>query len=121
MARPKVTGRQLKTKRKNPTTFNLGGKEYEVKLDFNVMSELEEVYGDISKAFTDLQKQKIKAIRALIYSIIKVEDENVTLKEVGSLLNTDFMAEFSAKMGIVLNDSMPEKTEEYEEAEEAKN
>jgi len=44
---------------------------------------LEEVYGDLNKAFDDLQSMKLKAVRALIYAAVKVEDEEITLKTVG--------------------------------------
>lgn len=47
---------------------------------------MEEVYGYINKAFEDLQFIKIKVIRAPLYSVIKVEDDNVTLKSLGNLL-----------------------------------
>lgn len=119
----KIKGNQLKTKKTNVTTFNLGGKEYKMDFNFNVMSELEEVYGDINKAFEDLQSMKIKAIRALIYSIVKVDNEEMTLKEVGELLNMSFMTEFATKMGVVMADSMPAKSEinEFDEENEIKN
>ena len=119
----RVTAKQLKTNKVNTTTFTLGDKEYEMKFDFNVMCELEEVYGDISLAMEDLQKTKVKAIRALIYSIIKIEDDSVTLKGIGAMLDMNFITEFSTKFGnkmsVVLEDSMPAKTEGDEE--EAKN
>jgi len=67
----------------------------------NTFCELEEVYGDINQAFEDLQNRKIKAIRALIYSAIKVENENVTLKEVGQMLTLSDME----KLGTAINDS----------------
>lgn len=59
----------------------------------NTFCELEEVYGDINKAFEDLQNRKIKAIRALIYSAIKAEYESVTLKEVGRMLTLIYLKE----------------------------
>lgn len=77
----------------------------------NIFCELEEVYGDINKAFEDLQNRKIKAIRALIYLAVKAENENVTLKEVGQILTLQDMEE----MGIAINEalcvSMPEAGE----------
>jgi hypothetical protein len=64
--------------------FKLGNKEYELKLNMNTFCELEEVYGDLNAAFEDLQNMKIKAVRALIYSAVKVEDDTVTLKAIGN-------------------------------------
>ena len=48
--------------------FNLGGKEYELRFNMNTFCELEEIYGDLNKAFDDLQAMKIKAIRAHFFS-----------------------------------------------------
>ncbi|URZ06767.1 hypothetical protein [Clostridium felsineum] len=104
-----VKGKELKTNKKDVPTFILDGKEYKIVMDFNVLSELEEIYGNIDKAFDDIQALKIKALRAVIYSIVKAENENVTLKEIGKKLDIDFIENFVEKMGIVLNDSMPEK------------
>ncbi|WP_243154686.1 hypothetical protein [Clostridium thermarum] len=56
--------------------INIGNKEYKLKFDMNTFCELEDVYGDINQAFEDLQNKKIKAIRVLIYSAIKAEDES---------------------------------------------
>lgn len=87
--------------------FNLGEKEYELKLNMNTFCELEEIYGDINKAFDDLQLMKFKAIRALIYAAIKVEDESVTLKSVGDLLGLEDMERLGEVINEALNESMP--------------
>ena len=92
--------------------FKLGDKEYELKLDMNVFCNLEEVYDDLDKAFEDLQNKKIKAIRALIYSAVKVEDEDVTLKQVGSMLTLDDMERLGEAITKALDISMPEVTDE---------
>ena len=88
--------------------FKLRAKEYELKFDMNTFCELEEVYGDINQAFEDLQNRKIKAIRALIYSAIKAEDESVTLKEVGRMLTLNDMERLGTVINDALNVAMPE-------------
>ena len=92
--------------------FKLGDKEYELKLDMNVFCNLEEVYDELDKAFEDLQNKKIKAIRALIYSVVKVENEDITLKEVGSMLTLDDMERLGETISEALDISMPEVTDE---------
>ena len=77
----------------------------------NTFCELEEVYGDINQAFEDLQNRKIKAIRALIYSAIKAEDESVTLKEVGRMLTLNDMERLGAAINEALVIAMPEVAE----------
>lgn len=91
--------------------FTLKGKEYDLKFNMNTFCELEEVYGDINKAFDDLQNMKIKAIRALIYSAIKTADETVTLKSVGEMLELSDLERLGNIINIGLKDSMPEVDE----------
>lgn len=91
--------------------INIGNKDYELKFDMNTFCELEEVYGDINQAFEDLQNRKIKAIRALIYSAIKAEDESVTLKEVGKMLTLNDMEKLGTAINEALNVAMPEVEE----------
>ncbi|KEI02993.1 hypothetical protein [Clostridium botulinum] len=88
--------------------ITLGNKEYNLKFNMNTFCELEEVYGDINKAFEDLQLMKVKAIRALIYSVIKVEDENATLKSVGDLLSLKDLENLGTIINEALSNSMPE-------------
>ena len=88
--------------------FILGNKEYELKFNMNTFCELEEVYGDINKAFEDLQLMKIKAIRALLYAAIKVEDDTVTLKSVGDLLQLGDLERLGTVINEALSESMPE-------------
>ena len=91
--------------------FTLGNKEYELKLNMNTFCELEEIYGDINKAFDDLQNMKIKAIRALIYAAIKTQEEDITLKEVGEKLGLKDLERLSAAINKALDSSMPEQDE----------
>lgn len=91
--------------------ITIGNKEYELKFDMNTFCELEQVYGDINQAFDDLQNRKIKAIRALIYSAIKAEDDSVTLKQVGEMLTLSDMEMLGAAINEALEISMPEAEE----------
>jgi hypothetical protein len=88
--------------------FTLEDKEYDLKFNMNTFCELEDIYGDINKAFEDLQNMKVKAIRALIYSSIKVEDENVTLKSVGDSLGLNDLERLGTVINEALNEAMPE-------------
>jgi len=88
--------------------FSLGCKDYEIKLNMNTFCELEDVYGDINLAFEDLQKMKLKAIRALIYASIKVEDEGISLRQVGELLELSDLERLGAAINEALDKAMPE-------------
>jgi len=91
--------------------FKPKGNEYELKFDMNTFCELEEVYSDINKAFEDLENRKIKAIRVLISSTIKAEDESVTLKEVGRMLTLSDMERLGTAINEALVIAIPEVTE----------
>ncbi|RQN12486.1 hypothetical protein EHW71_02400 [Clostridium butyricum] len=91
--------------------ITIGNKGYELKFDMNTFCELEEIYGDINQAFEDLQNRKLKAIRALIYSAIKAEDESVTLREVGKMLTLSDMEKLGTAINEALNIAMPEVEE----------
>jgi len=56
----------------------------------------------------NLRNRKIKAIKALIYSAIKAEDETVTLKEVGKMLTLNDMERLGTAINEALSVAMPE-------------
>lgn len=68
--------------------LTIGGKTFNVSLNFNAMCELEDIYGDINKIFEAISegKGRLKAIRALVYSMISAHYSGYTLKEVGEML-----------------------------------
>lgn len=96
--------------------FKLGDKEYELKLNMNTFCELEEVYGDLNKAFDDLQSMKLKAVRALIYAAVKVEDEEITLKNVGEQLGLNDLERLGTAITEALSKAMPEAEDAQGEA-----
>lgn len=96
--------------------FKLGDKEYNLKLNMNVFCELEEIYGDLNKAFEDLQDMKVKAIRALIYSAVKVEDDTATLMDVGENLGINDLERLGTAINEALNTAMPQAEENMGEA-----
>lgn len=91
--------------------FTLGDKEYELKLNMNTFCELEEIYGDLNEAFEDLQKMKLKAVRALIYAAVKVENQEVTLKAVGEELGINDLERLGTAINESLSKAMPEAEE----------
>ena len=112
-----MKGKELK-KKAIATELKLYDKEYEkeivynIKFDFNAFIELEDVYGDISTAMEEIQTGKLKAVRALVYSAIKVEDPKITLKRVGELLDLNKMEDVMEVINKALAYSMPEKSDD---------
>lgn len=91
--------------------FMLGDKEHEMKFNMNTFCELEEIYGDLNKALDDLKAMKIKAIRALIYAAVKVDDETATLKSIGEKLEIGDLERLGTAINESLGKAMPEVNE----------
>jgi hypothetical protein len=108
-----VKGKELKTKKTDIPSFTFDGEEYQVTFDFNVLCEIENVYPneDVFQALEDLQKPKISAVRAALYAMVKVENEKVTLKDVGKKLDLETLVGMKEKMDIALSNDMPEQEE----------
>ena len=66
--------------------LTIGGKTFNVSLNFNAMCELEDIYGDINKIFEAISEGRLKAIRALVYSMISAHYSGYTLREIGEML-----------------------------------
>lgn len=91
--------------------FMLGDKEHELKFNMNTFCEIEEIYGDLNKFFDDLQDMKIKAIRALIYAAVKIDNEDATLKSVGDKLSIQDLERLGSAINEALSMAMPEANE----------
>jgi hypothetical protein len=84
-----------------------------MKLDLNAMSEFEEITGrslftigaDISQA---------KYIRAIIYSCLKSAKEQITLEEVGELIDADNLAMINERLNALMEKSY-DKNDESED------
>lgn len=96
--------------------FKLGEKEYELKINMNTLCELEEIYGELNSAFDDLQKMKLKAVRALVYAAVRTEDEHITLKTVGEQLGLNDLERLGTAINEALSKAMPEAEETSGEA-----
>jgi len=76
--------------------------------DFNAFIELEEIYGDINKAFKGLEQLKMKPIRDMIWAGLIHEDESLTPKQVGKMLSMANLEEVALKITEALGISLPE-------------
>jgi len=119
MVNKKITAKQLKSNKKEQVV-KVAGRDYTVSFNFGVMGELEEIYGDVNTALAELQKAKIKAITNLMYAIMKQEDgnENLTIRQVGKLLDQNFMSEITSKMGKAMQNDFGEETKEKDLGEQ---
>ena len=111
MATKKVTGKELKgDNAKNK--IMLDGMEYDITLDLNAFAELEEIYGDVTEALDKLKKGSFKAIRAILFAILKSQNDKLTLVKVGKMINMSNIVEITNKLNMTAEQSLPELTEE---------
>jgi len=83
------------------------GVERTIKFDLNAMAELEDKYGSVDAAFEMLDKNSIKALRFILWAGLMHEDENLTEKQVGSLIDMRYMQELMGTLGSALESDMP--------------
>lgn len=118
MATKKVKANDLRKTKNNKIT--LEGQEYDITLDLNAFAELEEIYGDVTEALDGLEKGSFKAIRAILYAILKSQNEELTLLKVGKMINMSNIVEITNKLNETAENSLPELDEgELEEKNES--
>ncbi|MEG0282281.1 MAG: hypothetical protein RR662_03815 [Clostridia bacterium] len=106
--------------------IEIKGIEYDCKLDMNALAELEDIYGDFQLAFARFKEKPNTTVRAIIYAVIKkeyaekacIKESEVTIGEIGSLIELKDLSRLCELVGQLINDSFPEATENIEELEE---
>lgn len=83
------------------------GVERTIKFDLNAMAELEDKFGSVEAAFEQLDNNSIKALRFILWAGLVHEDENLTERQVGSLIDMRFMGELMESLGKAFNEDMP--------------
>lgn len=88
------------------------GKEREIKFTLNAMAELEDKYGSVEEAFKQLESGSIKAIRFMLWAtIVSEDDEELTEKQIGTLIDMQSIGEIMEAMNSASNQDMPQETE----------
>lgn len=103
-----MKGKDLK---KSTITFEYGGEVYPLRLDFNVLAELEDVDPNAYKVLEQASAGSPKGIRALLYANLKCAGLDVSLTDVGAALNCFKADELYKKITQVIQESLPEKTD----------
>ena len=86
-------------------------KPRKLKFDLNAFIELEDLYGSIEDALKEMQegKNKIKAIRAVLWAGLIHEDENLTPKQVGAMIDLSKLEEVTNALMEAIEGAMPSK------------
>jgi len=83
-------------------------KERHLLLDLNAMVAFEEATGESLFKGIDPEHMGAKELRALLWACLLHEDEKLTLKQVGSWINTGNMAEIAQHINDAFQAAMPE-------------
>lgn len=95
-------------------------KERSLLFDLNAFAAVEEVYESVDKAFEDLEKGKIKALRTLLWAGLLHEDENLTLKDVGRIVTLADMDKIAPAINEALQAALPKEAKNVENPPEKK-
>lgn len=90
--------------------YSLDGQPRKARLDFNVFAEFEEQTG---KQLVTEGMKELSAIdaRLLIYLMLKQEDEDLTVEEVGRLMHVGNFNAVAEELNEVFSKVMPEESE----------
>lgn len=93
---------------KTARTIDLGdGVPRTARFTLNAMADMEERYGSIQAAFEKMKDGSIAAIRYLLWLLLSQDDEELTEKQVGNLIDTENMGELLDVMMDILSENMP--------------
>lgn len=95
----------------NPAVTIMLDKERHMLLNLNAMCAFEEVTGESLFRGVDPEKMGAKELRALLWACLIHEDENLTLEQVGSWIDTGNMAEIAESITQAFQNAMPEAEE----------
>jgi hypothetical protein len=83
-------------------------KERHLVFDLNAFCEIEDKFGSITEAFKALENVSMKAIRTLLWAGLLHEDESLTEKEVGKMIDIANISELAKAVTEAMNTALPE-------------
>lgn len=92
-------------------------RERTIKFDLNAFIELEDMFGSVNKALEEIRKGSMKAARAVLWAGLIHEDESLTLKQVGAMLDMETLPRVTEALAEAIGGSLPEKGEQPVQAE----
>jgi hypothetical protein len=125
----------LKDIRNTAGTIELGGKHRTIQFDMNAYAVLEDKYGSVDAAMSQLEKGKMRDLGVMMWvgllheEVTSFDEEtgeptgyNITPYQVRSWINSPaLLKEASEKLGAALSDGIPQDAAEQAEQAEIKN
>lgn len=91
--------------------FELNEEVYEMDYTMNALCEIEDIYGDINNAMGELMEQKVSAVRAWLWAGLIEKQPELTIKEVGSMINMGNLNYVCEVIGMAVKQDLPEGEE----------
>lgn len=86
----------------------MDGKERHLRFTLNALAELEDKYGSVEAAFNKVvQENSVTALRFVLWAGLCWEDEELTERMVGDLIDLNYMQEMIDKLGDAIDGDMP--------------
>ncbi|MCL6443928.1 MAG: hypothetical protein K6T83_10810 [Alicyclobacillus sp.] len=82
-------------------------KERTLCFDLNAFADIEENYESVHKAITDLLNNRTAAARLILWAGLRHEDESLTLRQVGAMMNPADLTDIAATLLEALEDALP--------------
>lgn len=95
-------------KRKAVKITLLDGVERNIRFTLNALAELENEYGSVDAAFAKLDKNSVVALRFILWAGLMHEDANLTVTQVGNLIDLEYMESLMSSLGEALSNDMPQ-------------
>lgn len=92
---------------RNPKVLVQLDKERSLRFDLNAFAEIEEKFGDIDQAMNLVEAGNVKAIRFVVWAGLIHEDENLSEKEVGRMIDAYNLPAVSVSLIQALTGSLP--------------
>lgn len=83
-------------------------KERHLRLDLNAFCILEEAYGDTFAILEKAERGSLSALRAVVWASLVHEDEKLTEKDVGKMINPGNLAKISQTIQDVITYYLPD-------------
>lgn len=91
-------------------------KQRELKYTLNSFAEMEDKYGTVDDALKEMEKGSIKAVRFMLWAGLIHEDDELTEKQVGKLVELQDLESLSSKMNDVMTTDLPTDNQKKTEA-----
>ena len=83
------------------------GVERKIKFTLNALAELEDIFGSVEAAFSKLEQNSMKAVRAILWAGLLYHSPELTEQQVGNLIDIEYLQELTQTIDSAFDQDMP--------------